>query len=255
MDSIYPPNFARFYDPIYSKILSGADSVFYLKKASEANGAVLEAGSGTGRFFIDALNQGTNIYGIDISPSMIDILKTKINKEQHHRVSVQNILDFSFDHQFKLILAPFRVFMHLTEVSDQLKALNNIYNQLLPGGEFIFDLFIPDPNIIANGITESVDFEGEYMPGEKLRRITNAKYDLVNQIAHVKMRFEWTENKILNEETWDTSLRLFFRFELEHLLFRSQFKDYSIFGDFNEKELCKESKEFVVICRKGLEER
>jgi SAM-dependent methyltransferase len=250
MSAIYPACFARFYDLIYSSILTGIDSEYYLGKARETKGPVLEVGTGTGRFFIEALKSGADIYGIDISPSMIDILKGKIEPLHHSRVSIQDIINFNLEKKFDLIIAPFRVLMHLKNISDQILALEHVYDQLNNGGQFIFDLFVPNPQIIANGLNEIVDFEGEYQPGEKIKRIVSARYDLVNQINHLTMRFEWTEQGELYSGTWNTTMRLFFRYELEHLLSRSKFKETHIYGDFRESQLNEGSKEFVVVCRK-----
>jgi len=250
MNDTYPEFFARFYDLIYSKILTGQDTEYYLRKVRETKGPVLEVGTGTGRFFIKALNSGTDIYGIDISASMIDILKNRIPAKDHYRISVQNIIDFKSDRKFALILAPFRVFMHLMTIHEQINALDHVYEQLEFGGQFIFDLFVPNPEILANGINEVIDFEGEYAPGEKIKRIVSARYDLANQINHLSMRFEWTEKGKLQTGTWNTTMRLFFRYELEHLLNRTRFKQTNIYGDFNESRLTADSKEFVVVCRK-----
>jgi len=250
MDAIYPDFFARFYDLIYSKILTGQDSEYYMRKAREVDGPVLEVGTGTGRFFTDALKTGIDIHGIDISSSMIDMLKARISPEDHYRVRLQSILDFKSDIKFVLIIAPFRVFMHLNTISDQVTALNHVYEQLETGGQFIFDLFIPNPVMLANGLNEFMDFEGEYEEGEKIKRIVSAQYDLVNQINYLTMRFEWTEKGKLQTGTWNTTMRLFFRYELEHLLNRSKFKQTAIYGDFIESPLTRESKEFIAVCTK-----
>jgi len=250
MSSIYPSYFARFYDLIYSSIRSDIDTDYFLKKIREAKGPVLEAGVGTGRLFTEALKQGLDIYGIDISPAMLNILKSKIDRKYHDRLTIQNISDFSFGRKFKLILAPFRVFMHITETLEQLAVLNHVYDNLSEGGLFIFDLFIPDPDLLAKGINEVMDFEGEYAPGETLQRITSSHSDLVNQITDVTFRFEWTEKGRNFSEAWNTQLRFCFRFELEYLLMRSKFTHFQIFGDYLENPLNKSSKDFVVVCRK-----
>ena len=83
----------------------------------------MEVGVGTGRFFIEALNQGVDIYGIDISASMVEVLKNKLPKEDHNRVYVENFCKLNMNKKFDLIIAPFRVFMHLLKVEDQFKAL------------------------------------------------------------------------------------------------------------------------------------
>jgi len=60
----------------------------------------------------------------------------------------------------------------------------------------------------------------------------------------------WQEGGQDRTEEWKTDLRFFFRYELEHLLTHSKFSKYNIYGDFSEKALMKDSKEFIVVCRK-----
>ncbi len=57
-----------------------------------------------------------------------------------------------------------------------------------------------------------------------------------------------TKGKIL--EVGVGTGRLFFRYELEHLIERSNFKEYRITGDYLGNELNPKSKEFIIICRK-----
>jgi SAM-dependent methyltransferase len=247
---IYPYCFARFYDLIYAKIRSDVDTGYFLRKIKDAGGKVLDVGVGTGRFFLEALKDGADIYGIDISPAMLDILKTRTDKKNHYRISRQDIRDFDTGLRFSLILAPFRVFMHLVEATDQITALNHVFDQLEDGGTFIFDLYIPDPGLLASGMNEVMDFEGEFEPGNTIRRYVTSHSDMVNQINHLSMRFDWNEGGDKFSETWNSELRFFFRFELEYLIRQSKFTSYSIFGDYNETALSAYSKEFVVVCRK-----
>ncbi len=251
MKNEYPRGFARFYDTIYHKMRDGADSEYFLEMIRTSKGKILEIGVGTGRHFMRALKEGADIYGIDISPSMLDVLFKKLDRKEHYRISQQSIVDFSFDFHFKLVLAPFRVFMHLLEKEEQIRALNNVYKHLLPGGSFVFDAFVPDPGILHNGIDRQTDFDDEYEPGKKLRRIVTSMPDLVNQILNILFRLEWEEDDGLKIEEWKVPLRIFFRYELEHLIERSLFEEYSIIGDYSGKALDEDSKEFIVICKKS----
>jgi SAM-dependent methyltransferase len=246
----YPKNFARFYDLIYHQLRDGIDNTFFLDEIKQTSGKILETGVGTGRFFIDALTLGADIYGIDVSESMIKILKSKLDKSQYNRISLQNIIDFNYDFQFDLIIAPFRIIMHLLEKNDQIKALNNVYKHLKPGGRFIFDSFVPDLKQLINGLDNLTDFEGEYEPGKKMKRIVSTKPELINQVINIHFRLEWDEDGEKKYEDWNFQLRFFFRFELEHLIERSEFEKYKIFGDYHRNELNEGSKEFIVICQK-----
>ncbi len=250
MAGLYPETFARFYDIIYHQMRDSSDSEFYLGEIRNTKGRVLEIGTGTGRFFINALKQGADIYGLDISPSMINVLLKKLDKKQQYRITLQSIVDFKHNYKFDLIIAPFRVFMHLLEKEDQIKALNNVYKHLKRGGRFIFDVFIPDLKPLISGIHNQTDFDGEYEPGKRLKRTVSTKPDLLNQLINIDFLIEWDDGKKVRKEHWKTPLRYFFRFELEHLIERSDFKKYKILGDFLGNELNQKSIEYIMVCRK-----
>lgn len=250
MDELYPDFFARFYDVIYHQVRDSVDNSFYLDRIAECNGRILEIGSGTGRLLTRALENGADIHGIDISPSMIEVLKSKLQPKYHDRIRLGNITDFRSESGWDLIVAPFRVFMHLTGKNDQLSALNNVCTQLNPGGKFIFDVFNPDLKPLLTGLDNITDFEGEYEPGKTLRRTVSTAPDLINQVINISFRIDWNDGEADHSSEWHTQLRYFFRFELEHLLERSLFGSYQISGDFDGGTLTNDSKEFVVTCFK-----
>jgi len=248
--SKYPDFVARFYETIYSKIRTRTDHEYYMKKILGNKGPVLEIGVGTGRFFIDALNKGADIYGTDISKNMIEKLKEKLDKKYYNRVLVQDARNLNLDKKFDLIIAPFRMFAHLIEVKDQLMVLNNIYDYLNKDGIFIFDIYVPDLRLLLEGIENLTDFKGEYEKGKKVKRIVSMKADLMNQVSHVKMKFVWEENNKEITKEWEFPMRYFFRYELVHLINQSKLKLKNIFGDYFEHELNSNSKDFIVVCRK-----
>lgn len=250
MKQLYPKNFARFYDLIYHQQRDGVDNEYFQNQIRLTKGKILEIGVGTGRLFTYALKHGADIYGIDISQSMIDVLSKKIKDEQSRRIGLQNIIDFNFDYKFDLIIAPFRVFMHLLEKDEQIRALNNVHGHLNDNGRFIFDVFIPDLTQLVTGIDNNTDFKGEYAPGRNIKRTVTTKPDLINQIIHIKFKLEWDEDNELKQDEWMMQLRFFFRYELEHLIERSNFSRFNIIGDYHGNELNQKSKDFILVCHK-----
>jgi SAM-dependent methyltransferase len=226
------------------------DNEYFQNEIQRSGGKILEIGVGTGRLFINALNQGADIYGLDISESMLEILYKKLQRDQYYRISQQNIINFSFDFKFDLIIAPFRVIMHLLNKEEQIKAIDNVYNHLNSNGRFIFDVFVPDLNQLIKGINNQMDFEGEHDSGQKIRRFVSTFPDLSNQTIQVNFHLEWEEKNELKHDDWILPLRFFFRYELEHLLERTKFEKYKIYGDYKGSELNKESKDFIIICQK-----
>ena len=241
---------AQFYDIIYDSIRSHVDTEFYLKRIKQTKGLVLETGCGTGRFFCQAIKQGADIYGIDISKSMVDVLLKKTEPKHHKRISIQGAANFQFPFKFDLIIAPFRVYSHLLTVEEQLSALNNAWDHLSENGRLIFDLYVPNPAMIASGMSNAVDFEGEYEPGKKFSRTVDMKADIVNQISDITMTFKWDQDGRERVEKWNFKFRFYFRFEIEHLIKRSKLTLEKIYGDFTEGDLNEDSKEFIVICKK-----
>ena len=246
----YPEIAARFYDVVYSHLRSGTDSEFFLEEIARAQGKILEIGTGTGRFFVEALKNGADIYGLDLSRHMIEQLKKKIPPEQHSRLWIQNAVTIKLPHKFTLALAPFRMFSHLISVEDQIRCINGIWEHLEPGGRFIFDLFVPNLRFLLDGIHNQTDFDGEYEEGKRLRRVVSMNADLINQISHVQMDFIWDEQGIECQETWKFDIRFFFRFEIEHLIRISKFQLDAIYGDYKRNALNADSTDFVVVCSK-----
>ena len=246
----YPASIARFYDLIYKQVRSSTDMEYYLARIREARGPVLEIGVGTGRLFMEAIRAGADIHGIDPSASMLDELYKKLDRTYHSRISHTSAGNFKFRNKFDLILAPFRVFSHILTIGEQLQALNNIHAHLSDSGRFIMDLYVPDPGMLAGGLQNITDFDEEFSPGNRVRRTVNMHADVVKQISYVSMILAWNEGDQQFSDTWETRMRFYHRYELEHLLERSRLKLQDFFGDFNGAPLKPESKEFILVCSK-----
>lgn len=245
----YSATMVRFYDTVYKSISGYDDLDFYMNEIKKTKGPVLEVGTGTGRIFCKALEIGADIYGIDISKLMLDCLKKKIQRKDYFRLRFANIRTFDFGRRFNLIIAPFRMFSHLISVDDQLEALRNVRGNLRTGGRFIFNVFLPNLEMINKGVDRSIIFEGEHLQGLKLKRFHSAKPDYINQIQHVKFTDIWEETDGVHEDSFEFPMRYFFRYELEHLITRANLK-LKMYGDFQYNEINPSSKEMVCVCAK-----
>jgi len=251
MSEPYPEFVARFYDPVYARVRDGVDNEYYLQKVTSAAGPVLEIGVGTGRLFAEALRRGADVYGIDVSPHMVERCREKLPAAERERVWVDDALRMRTERRFDLVVAPFRVLSHVPEPEDQLRLLDAAHDVLRPGGTFIFDVYVPSLKLLLEGLPEHCDFDGEHVPGRRLRRfVSSAPADLARQTNHVRMRFEWDEADGEQVKEWAFDMRFFFRYELEHLVARSRLGLETIHGDFAGGALTPESVEYVVIARR-----
>jgi len=246
--SAYPDFVARFYDVVYRQVRDAADKSYYVDKLVSCGGPSLEAGVGTGRIFLAALREGADVYGTDNSAEMMALLQGKLEPGHHHRIRQCDLVTMDLGKRFDLIIAPFRLLSHLIDIEDQIKALNTVYDHLTPGGIFIFDLYVPNLKLLLDGLSPTVDFDGEYAPGKRLRRTTSATSNLISQITSVTMTFDWEEEGGRHSRNWAFPMRFFFRYEIEHLIARSKLKLKAIYGDFAESPLDASSKEFLIHC-------
>jgi len=247
----YPDVVARFYDAVYAQVRDGVDNAFYLEQMAAARGPVLEIGVGTGRLFVEARRRGIDAWGIDVSPAMAERCRAKLPPEDRERVSIADATRLRTDRRFALVCAPFRVLSHVYETEDQLRLLDAVHDALLPGGAFLFDLYVPSLKLLLEGMPERVDFDGEHAAGRRLRRIVSSRpADLSRQTNRVHMTFRWEEEDGEHRAEWEFEMRFFFRFEIEHLVARSKLVLEGIHGDFAGGPLEAGSREYVVTCRR-----
>jgi len=122
---------AEFYNDIYAFRKQEVD--FYAAKAREQQGPILEVGCGTGRVTLSLLATGEEIYGIDASPAMLQILRQKLasRPELLPHFYEGDMRHFDLGRKFQQMFVPFRTFLHLDTVDEQLAALRNFAKHLL----------------------------------------------------------------------------------------------------------------------------
>jgi SAM-dependent methyltransferase len=247
----YPDFVARFYDVVYAQVRDGTDNDFYLARMAAAGGPILEIGAGTGRLLREALRRGVDAWGIDVSPVMVERCRAQLPPGARERVSVADAVSMRLGRRFALVAAPFRVLSHVAAVEDQLRLLDTVHEHLVPGGTFVFDLYVPNLSLLREGLPEQCDFDGDWAPGRRLRRlVSSAPADLARQTNRVRMRFAWDEEDGDHRGDWEFEMRFFFRWEIEHLVARSKLRLEALHGDFAGGRLTAESREYVAICRR-----
>ncbi len=250
MSESYPDFVARFYDTVYAQVRDGVDNEYYVSRMAAAGGPVLEIGSGTGRLLREALRRGVDAWGVDVNRSMVERCRAQLPPGAGDRVSVADAVSMRLGRRFALVAAPFRVLSHVTAVEDQIRLLDSVAEHLAPGGTFLFDLYVPNLELLLEGMPETCDFDGEWSPGRRLRRfVSSAPADLSRQTNRVTMRFAWEEADGEHRGEWAFEMRFFFRFEIEHLVARSKLRLEALYGDFEGAPLTAASREFVIACR------
>lgn len=121
---------------------------FYVARAVESGGPVLELGCGTGRVSLAMAEAGLPVTGMEPAAPMLAIARAKRASaapavQNRLEFVAGNMTDFDLGRIFPLIIVPFQVFQELLTVCDQRAALRCIRAHLPPGGRLVFDLADP----------------------------------------------------------------------------------------------------------------
>ena len=259
--SPYDP-WADIYDAVYSYVR--ADIPFYMQEAVESGGPVLELGVGTGRIAIPTAQLGIDVVGIDTSAAMLSRARHKLSTLGEGSGNVELIVadmrefdlrdESGAQRKFPLITIPFRGFLALMTVEEQIRALERIRSHLSPGGKLVFNIFVPDPNIAfeQSDVPRHFNDVTDPLTGTSYILYQQSWYDTYDQIVRIRMLIEeLDEDSVVASRMYrDYSLRYCHRWEIHHLLVMCGFKIEDVWGDFDRSVLGPESTEMIWVARK-----
>ena len=261
-DSPYDP-WADIYDSVYSYVRS--DIPFYMQLALESGGPVLELGVGTGRVAIPIAQLGVNVVGIDSSPAMLAVARRKLRSLNFGAGSLElkaddmrelSLADSSGEgRRFPLVTIPFRGFLALMTVEDQVRALSAIHRHLLPTGKLAFNIFVPDPNMALEqgGVFRHIMDVSDPHTRASHVLYQNSDYDTHSQIVSIRMRIEELDaDGVVTRSLYRSyDLRYCYRWEVHHLLRSCGFEVEALYGDFDGTEFDEDSTEMIWVARKA----
>jgi SAM-dependent methyltransferase len=236
------------YDLYYSWLTD--DIPFYVARAKESRGPVLEAGCGTGRILLPTMQAGVDIDGYDIHPGMIEVLNKKAAAlGLTPRVQVADMRDFTMPRRYDLITIPFRAFQHLLTSADQIAALRCVREHLESNGALVFNIFHPSFEKMTQPDGEQT-LEREFPhpeTGLTIAMYTRRKTDRVNQILMIEREVVESDARgyatLTHRDAF--SMRWTWRAEMELLLKAAGFQRFEVRGGFDARPLEKDTDEMV----------
>jgi SAM-dependent methyltransferase len=144
--STYGDAFADVYDEWYDGI-SDVDATLGLLAdlASELSPLpVLELGVGTGRLAVPLAARGIDVVGLDASSAMLSKLAEN-DPAGSVRVVAGDMVDDLPDGPFALVFVAYNTFFGLLSEARQLACFAAVEQRLAPGGAFVIEAFVPEP--------------------------------------------------------------------------------------------------------------
>ncbi len=134
-----------------------ADVAFYVKRAREAAGPLVELAVGNGRVAIPvARATGRRVIGIDSSPAMLQQAHARAAKAGVELdLREGDMRDLALDEPAALIYCPYRALLHLPTWGDRRRTFERVAASLRPHGRFAWNAFAFDHRMAAR-------LDGEY---------------------------------------------------------------------------------------------
>ena len=239
------------YDSVYAYVRQ--DLPFYVGEAVASGGPVLELGCGTGRVAVAVAEAGVDVVGLDSSTEMLEQARRKAGSlpggSGTLTLAHADMRCFELDRLFPLVIVPFRGFLSLLTVEDQTNTLLNVRRHLAPGGRLVFNVFVPDLDMLVQ--------DGD-VP-RHLRDVTDPEtgvsyvlwhlsdFDNYSQTISTRLIIEQLDDRgAVDRRIYrDFQLRYAHRWEMHHLLTSCGYEILDLYGDFDRTGFDEESTEMI----------
>ena len=246
---------ADVYDSIYAYVRE--DIPFYVQEAMRSGGPVLELGCGTGRVTVPIAKSGVDSVGLDNSEGMLEIARSKARLLETGQGKIDlrsgDMRDFSLGRTFPLAIIPFRGFLALLSVEDQVRCLTIIREHLEPDGRLIFNIFVPDPQMLVEDEDAAFHLRDVTDPdtGRTFVLWQQTGVDTFNQVLSVRLIVDDIdqEGTVGKRFYRDYQIRYAHRIEVLHLLERCGYEVVDLYGDFDYSPFDEDSGEMVWVAR------
>jgi len=204
------------------------------------DGPALEFAIGTGRVAVPLAERGVPVTGIELSPAMIDQLRTKADDATIPVVG-GDMATATAPGQYTLVYLVFNTISNLLTQAEQVACFRNAARHLTPGGRFVIELWVPELRTLPPGQQATV-FTCE--PGY----IGLDTYDVVRQQV-VSHHFRFDESR--QARLYRSPHRYIWPAELDLMAELAGFELEIRHADWSGAEFTAESRSHVSVYRKA----
>jgi SAM-dependent methyltransferase len=203
-----------------------------------AGGPALELAVGTGRVAVPLAAQGVPVVGIELSPHMVEQLRTKVD-ETVVPVVIGDMATATAPGEYTLVYVVYNAISMLLTQAEQVECFRNAARHLGPGGRFVVELWVPDLRRLPPGPSATV-FVSE--PGY----IALDTYDVLRQHV-VSHHFRFDDGR--HAELFRSPHRYVWPAELDLMAQLAGFDLESRHADWDGAEFTAESRSHVSVYR------
>lgn len=170
----------------------------------------LELGIGTGRIALPLAARGIRVDGIDLSPAMVDQLRTKPGGDQLS-VTVGDFADVPVPGTYRLIFVVFNTMFNLLTQEDQVRCFKNVASHLTSDGSFVVEAYVPS---FLYQLRNAQYVDAEAIQVDEVR-LDVLRHDMATQMieeSHVSLSSAGVRlNPVVQRYAWPSELDLMAR--------------------------------------------
>ena len=244
-DEIFEDTFlASLYDHLNP--WSASDD-FYLQRARESGGPVLDLGCGTGMLATRIASEGIEVTGVDPAAGMLKVARPRPGAERVTWVECdgQNLDQAS---RFRLIYMTGHAFQALLTDEDAVAVLRAAKRHLVPDGRFIFESRNP-------AVREWREWQPgnswtvEIAPHGRVEESNETALDEISGIARITHRYRFLDRG--TERVAHSRIRFIEGDHIARLIDEAGLRSISWYGDWDRRPLSLASKEMIAVTRRA----
>jgi SAM-dependent methyltransferase len=230
LSQVYDLDWARFalqYVPLLSELLS---------ERGIAQARILDLACGTGGLTVELADAGHFVHGVDISPQMIEIAKSKTAGWSNVCFEVQDMVDFRVEGAFDLVTCTFDSINYLLDTDEVRAMLGRVAAVLRDLGLFAFD-----SNTEQLYATRHTGTYPRELGGESF--VQQASYDPVRREATVVFEFADGTTEVHKQRPYDLE-------DLSGLLADAGLRVVHAFSGFDRSPYTSESERLICVAER-----
>lgn len=235
------PAWAGTYDKHFPALEPDDPMLALLSDLFPESSVLLEFGVGTGRVALPLADLGRDVVGVDISPDMLAVLRSKDNGRLQQIVE-GSFTDISLGREFDGVYAVFNTLGAVLSASDQLEAIKCAMAHTRPGGRVVIEN--------SNPVLTTRGYEyGQLWVVKELSRqgmhVMAGRHDAGAQYIRLRHMF-FGEGGI---QTLPADVRYIWPSELQLMGRLAGFEVEATYGDWDRSTYSSESPCFIVVFR------